>query len=220
VLAGNDLDEAAAEVFKATHSEAKFLHGPIERLTAPQFLKAAGSAKGKPNCLTGGPPCQEFSMYNHQRDMHDKRSHLFRDYLHIINGLLPSWIILENVTGIISTRGGEAVAAILECLQTSGYMVEYRILKAEEYGVPQERQRVIFLSNRVGSPIIWPEVTHREGKLAFVTIGDAISDLPKLSNGEDHRTEAESEYQRIMREGSNRTFNHAAPRLAQINLKG
>jgi DNA (cytosine-5)-methyltransferase 1 len=224
VLAGNDLDEAAAGTFKATHGEAKFLHGPIERLTAPQFLKAAGLAKGELDCLIGGPPCQGFSVYNHQRGMHDERSHLFRDYLRIVDGLRPSWIVLENVTGITSAGGGEAVVAILERLEQLGYMVEYRILKAEEYGAPQERRRIFFLGNRIGLPIIWPEVTHGKGRLPFVTIGDAISDLPKLSNGEDrgvlsYRTEAKSDFQRMMREGSTCVLNHAAPRLAPINLR-
>jgi len=224
VLAGNDFNEAAAETFKATHHEAKFLHGPIERLTAPKFLKATGLAKSELDCLIGGPPCQSFSVYNHQRGMHDERSHLFRDYLRIVNGLRPSWIVLENVTGITSVGGGEAVAAILGRLQKLGYAVDYRILKAEEYGVPQERRRVVFLGNRISKPIIWPEVTHGDGRLPFVTISDAISDLPKLSNGEDrgvlaYRTGAKSAFQRMMREGSNSVLNHAAPRLAPINLQ-
>ena len=114
VLAGNDSDEAAAETFRATHSEATFLDGPIGSLKAPRFLKAAGLAKGELDCLVGGPPCQGFSVYNHQRGMHDERSLLFKDYLRVVSGLLPSWIVLENVTGITSAGGGEAVAAILK----------------------------------------------------------------------------------------------------------
>ena len=224
VLAGNDFDEAAAETFKVTHREATFLNGAIGKITAPQFLKAAGLAKGELDCLVGGPPCQGFSVYNHQRGMHDERSHLFKDYLRIVNGLRPSWIVLENVTGITSAGGGEAVAAILDRLNALGYAVEYRILKAEDYGVPQERRRVVFLGNRLGLPIVWPEITHGAGKLPFVTIGDAISDLPALSNGEDrgvtgYGRAARSAYQRMMREGSKTVLNHAAPRLAPINME-
>lgn len=224
VLVGNDFDEAAAETFKVTHREANFLDGPIGKITAPQFLKSAGLAKGELDCLVGGPPCQGFSVYNHQRGMHDERSHLFRDYLRIVNGLRPSCIVLENVTGITSAGGGEAVTAILDRLNALGYAVEYRILKAEDYGVPQERRRVVFLGNRLGLPIIWPEITHGDGKIPFVTIGDAILDLPALNNGEDrgvtgYGRAAQSAYQRMMREGSKTVLNHAAPRLAPINME-
>ncbi len=224
VLAGNDIDESAAETFKLTHHEAKFLHGPVEKLTAPNFLKAAGLAPGELDCLIGGPPCQGFSVYNHQRGMHDERSHLFRDYLRIVNGLRPSWIVLENVTGMTSAGGGEAVTAIVERLNRLGYEVDFRILKAEEYGVPQERRRIIFVGNRHGLPIAWPEPTHGKGKLPFVTIFDALSDLPALENGEDasgakYATRAKSAYQRMLREGSGKVLNHAAPRLAKINLE-
>ncbi len=224
VLAGNDFDECAAETFKATHHDAVFLHGPIEKLTAPKFLKASGLSEGELTCLIGGPPCQGFSVYNHQRGMHDERSHLFKDYLRIVRGLKPSWIVLENVTGITSAGGGEAVFSIVERLNSLGYQVEYRILKAEYYGIPQERRRVIFIGNRLGLPIVWPERTHGEGLLPYVTVSDAISDLPILKNGEGvgrvkYQKPPQSTYQRMLREGSEYVLNHTAPKLAKINLE-
>ena len=77
-LAGNDLDPFAAETFSATHSEAELLPGPIENISARGLLKATDIKKGELDCLIGGPPCQAFSVYNHQRGMHDKRSGLFQ----------------------------------------------------------------------------------------------------------------------------------------------
>ena len=225
VLAGNDYDDTAGETFSSTHSEAQFLAGPIEKITAPAFLRAAGLAKGELDCLIGGPPCQAFSVYNHQRGMHDDRSQLFREYLRIVAGLKPAWIVLENVTGITSAGGGAAVDAILKRLRQLGYNVEYKILKAEEYGVPQERRRIFFVGNRLGLPVIWPEPTHGAGERPFVTVGDAISDLPELENGEDrggalpYLNAPESSYQREMRKGSECVLNHAAPRLAKINVE-
>lgn len=224
VLAGNDIDEAAAQTFQATHREATFLYGPIKKLTAPQFLKAAGLAKGELNCLVGGPPCQGFSVYNHQRGMHDERSMLFKDYLRIVSGLMPGWVVLENVTGITSAGGGEAVAAILDRLGKLGYQVEYRILKAEEYGIPQERRRIVFLGNRLGLPILWPEPTHGEGRQPLVTVKDAIFDLPYLENGQDlgitkYRIPAKSNYQKMLRGDAKFVLNHAAPKLGAINLE-
>ena len=225
VLAGNDIDPFAAETFAASHSTAQFLPGPIEEISAGDFLKAAGLEKGELDCLIGGPPCQAFSVYNHQRGMHDKRSGLFYEYLRIVQGLKPKWVVMENVTGITSAGGGQAVREILSGLAELGYRVETRILRAEEYGVPQERRRIFFLGNRLGLPILWPRPTHGPGLLSFVTVWDAIGDLPALANGEDpggplpYPSAPLTEYQVALRENNTKAMNHVAPRLAPINIE-
>lgn len=223
VLAGNDFDECAGATYAKTHREAKFLGGPIEKLSTQDFLRASGLKPKQLDVLAGGPPCQAYSVYNHQRGMHDDRSTLFRQYLRIVEGLLPKWVILENVTGITSAGNGTAVRAILKSLDALGYQVDYQILKAEEYGIPQERRRIVFLGNRIGAPIVWPEVTHGPNHRPFVTVADAISDLPQLENGQSYshtsyRAEPLSEYQAELRMQSEGVFNHNAPRLAPINL--
>ena len=225
ILAGNDIDPVAGRTFEETHSETQFLHGPIEDISAHEFLTVAGIEKDELDCLIGGPPCQAFSVYNHQRGMHDKRSGLFHEYLRIVEGLMPKWVVMENVTGITSVGGGQAVEEIISGLGNLGYNVETRILRAEEYGVPQERRRIFFLGNRLGLPIGWPEPTHGPGLKPYVTVWDAIGDLPPLMNGEipDHplpyRTAPKSEYQANLRGNAIHVGNHAAPCLAPINLK-
>ena len=224
ILAGNDIDEYAGETFKAAHAEAEFFPGQIEHIRAGEFLNATGLKKGALDCLIGGPPCQAFSVYNHQRGLHDKRSKLFQEYLRIVEGLRPKWVVLENVTGISSAGNGKAVRNIVAGLEELGYAVDIQILRAEEYGIPQERRRVFFLGNRFGLPALWPEPTHGRGLLPFVTVRDAICDLPALENGEDpgpmkYRSEAKSAYQAMLRRNAQVVYNHAAPRLADINLK-
>ena len=225
ILAGNDFDETAGKTFAATHPEATFLPGPIEDIPATDFLKAAGIKKGELDCLIGGPPCQAFSVYNHQRGMHDKRSGLFREYLRIVKGLMPKWVIMENVTGITSAGDGQAVDSILSGLADLGYQVETRILHAEKFGVPQERRRIFFIGNRLGLPVQWPSPTHGPGLKPFVTVWDAIGDLPSLKNGEvptkdlPYRTKPKNEYQVYLRGENKLVSNHAAPRLAPINLQ-
>ena len=225
VLTGNDIDPHAARTFATTHPGTALLPGPIEDIPAYDFLDASGLAQGELHCLIGGPPCQAFSVYNHQRGMHDKRSGLFYEYLRIVDGLMPAWVVMENVTGITSVGGGQAVEAIVSGLARLGYRVEARILRAEEYGVPQERRRIFFLGNRLGLPISWPEPTHGPGLLPFVTVWDAIGDLPPLVNGEDPRGPLPyafppvTSYQAMLRRDSDDVSNHAAPRLAPINLR-
>jgi DNA (cytosine-5)-methyltransferase 1 len=223
VLAGNDFFEAAGETYAQTHREAKFLPNPIQDYTAANLLKAAGLKAGELDVLAGGPPCQGFSVYNHQRGLHDERSSLYREYLRIVDGLQPNWVVLENVTGMTSAGGGAAVHAIIKGLASLGYEVRAKILRAEEYGVPQERRRIVFIGNRLGLPIEFPEPTHGVSSKKFVTIREAIGDLPALHNGEDngvqtYACEPQSEFQREMRAGSNSVKNHSAARLSKINL--
>ena len=224
VLAGNDFDEAAGATFSATHQEARFLGGPVQNISATQLLRAAQLKKGELDCLVGGPPCQAFSVYNHQRGMHDERSQLFKEYLRLVEGLNPRWVVMENVTGILSAGQGVAVQAILKGLNDLGYNVEFQTLRAEDYGVPQERRRVVFIGNRVGKPIVFPQKTHGEGLVPFTNIRDAIGDLPALKNGEDrgilaYAREPDGAFQELMRNGSNSVTNHSAPKLAPINLQ-
>lgn len=224
VRAGSDFDEAAGATFERTHRDAKFLGGPIQDLTVDDFLRAARLRVGELDVLTGGPPCQAYSVYNHKRGMSDARSTLFREYLRIVEGLMPRWVVMENVTGITSAGNGEALRAIIDGFNNLGYRIEWRVLRAEEYGVPQERRRFVFIGNRTGEPIVWPEPTHGPGLKPLVTVYDAISDLPILHNGEasvarHYTSEPRTEYQVELREGSNGVFNHSAPRLANINMQ-
>lgn len=224
VLAGNDFFEAAGETFKATHPEAIFLPGAIQQHSAQDFLNAAGLRVGELDVLVGGPPCQGFSVYNHQRGMHDERSSLYREYLRVVEGLQPKWVVLENVTGMTSAGGGAAVNAIVGGLRALGYDVDWQVLRAEDFGVPQERRRIVFIGNRLGLPIAFPQPTHGHGLKPYVTIDDAIGDLPPVRNGQEcdvceYAFEPLSEFQRELRGSTNGVRNHSAARLSSVNLE-
>ncbi|GCE81615.1 DNA cytosine methyltransferase [Komagataeibacter oboediens] len=224
VLAGQDYDDRAGETFAATHSEAKFIGGPIQNVTAQKLLKAAGVKKGEIDVMVGGPPCQGYSVYNHQRGINDPRAGLFREYLRIVEGIQPRWLVMENVTGIMSIAGGGIVHEIFEGMKSLGYRVDMKVLRAEEYGVPQERRRVFFIATRTDAPILFPEPTHGPGLRPFVNIWDAISDLPKLENGDraeprPYRTRPQNNYQALLRGDCNIVQNHSASRLSNINVE-
>lgn len=225
VLAGNDFLDSAGQTFQNTHPKAKFLGGPIQDISAERLLAETGLRRGELTCLIGGPPCQAFSVYNHQRGMHDHRASLFHEYLRMVDGLHPEWVVMENVTGILSAGSGEAVRTIVASLQGLGYAVEWRILKAEDYGVPQERRRVVFLGNRIGAPIVWPQATHGKSLSPYVNVWDAIGDLPRLENGEatrgprKYRSVPLSAYQHQLRGNAVMVANHEASKLSQVNVE-
>ena len=224
ILLANDFDTWCEATYKLNHPETKFIPGPIQEITAGQLLVELDMKPGDLDCIIGGPPCQAFSVYNHQRGMHDERSGLFREYLRLVAGLLPKYVVIENVPGMSSIDDGIAVTEIKQGLGKLGYAVEVALLKAEDYGVAQERRRLIFIGNRIGNDIIFPVPTHGNGKLPYVTVWDAISDLPPLKNGEgsevmNYTVPPKSEYQKAVRDGSQMVFNHVAPSLGAINLE-
>ena len=223
VVAGADHNAAAGRSFSASHPEAKFLGGKIQDLVVADILKTTGLKAGALDVLVGGPPCQGYSVFNHQRGTHDPRAGLFKEYLRIVAGLLPRWLVMENVPGLISVADGGIIREIQEGMGALGYRVEWKILKAEEYGVPQERRRIVFMANRVGAPILHPKPTHGEGLRPFVTIWDAIGDLPPLANGEawigaGYGAPPSTAYQSEMREGCVVLKNHSAARLSPVNI--
>jgi len=230
-LLGSDLDADAARTFRHSFPETYFAETRIEDLDATQILRVTGCRQGELDVLLGGPPCQAFSVYNHQRGFHDERSGLFREYLRIVRELMPRTLVLENVVGMRSLGNGKAMQEIRGELEQLGFNVEYRVLKSEEFGVPQERRRIFFLGSREG-PVVWPEPSHgHRGSLfsqqlePFVTVEDAISDLPPLGIGDgvDERVPylcaPKSSYQHRMREGSPGVMNHASAALADINQR-
>lgn len=230
-LAANDFDASAGETFAANFPESPFIAGPIEQVSGRQLLGTAGLKPGDLDALLGGPPCQAFSVYNHQRGFHDERSGLFREYLRVVKELMPKVVVMENVVGMTSLDGGRAIDEMHSSLGKLGYAVEHRILRAEEYGVPQERRRIFFIGSRIG-PIVWPEASHgrRDDLLTahldpFVSVWDAIGDLPKLEMGEGgddlrrYTRIARTDYQTRLRDGSEGVTNHFAPQLMEVNVK-
>lgn len=229
----NDFDPDSAVTFTQSNPGVPFFAEPIQKLKTKDLLRVAGVEQGQLEVLTGGPPCQAYSVYNHQRGMHDERSGLFREYLRIVKGLMPRFVVMENVTGMTSVERGQAVDEIHDRLGKLGYHVEHRILKAEEYGVPQQRRRIFFIGSRDGSSILWPTPTHGDRsddeaplfageRKPYVTVWDAIGDLPELGILEgdevaEYTTEPFTEYQREMRRKSHELYNHVAPFLAEIN---
>jgi DNA (cytosine-5)-methyltransferase 1 len=223
VVGGTDYFNAAGKTFQASHPNSKFICAPIEELNTGNPARDFGLSHGELDCLVGGPPCQAYSVYNHKRGTHDERANLFKEYLKIVDSLFPKWVVIENVTGLRSIDGGAILNIIKSELQTRGYNADWKILRSEDYGVPQERRRIVFLANRVGLPLIWPKQGFG-GPKPFNNIWDAISDLPELENGEKggdfpYYSSPKSNLQQKLRKNSSLIRNHEAPTFGAVNLE-
>lgn len=139
-----------------------------------------------PDCdiIVGGFPCQGFSVANTGRKEDDERNKLYLEMIRIIRDKRPRFFLAENVKGILSLGKGVVFKNILDDFRLLGYKVNFRLLNAADYGVPQSRQRVIIVGVRedLGYEYQFPEPTHsKEGNLyteKWVSVGEALNPLP------------------------------------------
>ena len=134
--------------------------------------------------LLGGFPCQGFSVANTKRSMHDERNFLYKELLRLIRDKQPKFFVGENVKGLLSMQKGEVIKMIVEDFRALGYHVEYRLLKASDYGVPQHRERIFIIGNRLGLANPFPKITHGLGNDLFnqsikpyVSVKDVVGNL-------------------------------------------
>ena len=144
------------------------------------------SADDIPKCdiIIGGFPCQGFSVANTKRHVGDKRNELYKQLIRIIQAKKPKFFLAENVKGLTNLGKGTVFKMILSDFSEMGYRVQYRIMNAADYGVPQTRQRVIIIGVR--NDIQWkyeyPHPTHdkdgENGLPRWVSVSEALSGLP------------------------------------------
>jgi DNA (cytosine-5)-methyltransferase 1 len=132
--------------------------------------------QGEIHLVSGGPPCQGFSVAG-KRDPNDVRNILFREFIRVVAEIRPWYVVMENVPGILTMKGGAVRSAIIEAFEEIGYPnMSVTVLESADYGVPQFRPRAIFVANRFGldNPYPKPQLTPDQ----YRPIESAISDLP------------------------------------------
>lgn len=185
-----------------------FFRSDVRELTGKIIMEKINSLKNlKKKCneidaIFGGPPCQGFSRAG-KRKKDDPRNLLFSEYLRIINEIKPRYVVMENVVGLIDMKffgyigvdnekyqdGITTPEILTKEFQKIGYKVKYKILNALDYGVPQRRNRVIFLAYKIGEkePNFPPKNCIKE-----ITVKEAISDLSKNNKNEKTKYQIES----------------------------
>ncbi|MDD3175075.1 MAG: DNA cytosine methyltransferase [Candidatus Nanoarchaeia archaeon] len=111
--------------------------------------------------LLGGFPCQGFSIANKNRSMEDERNFLYKEMLRIVKDKKPAFFLAENVKGLLSMHDGQVVKMIIDDFKKIGYEVSYKIVNAADYGVPQKRERILIMGNRLGVKNEFPKPTHK-----------------------------------------------------------
>jgi DNA (cytosine-5)-methyltransferase 1 len=132
--------------------------------------------------VVGGPPCQGFSQAG-QRNNNDPRNQLYKSYIKFIKIINPEWFVFENVAGLMSMKTKEGdlfIDKILSDFKKLGYNTTLNLITAKDFGVPQDRKRVIIIGNNLGINI--PKLIKTTPKPK--TVREAISDLEQLESGQ------------------------------------
>ncbi|MGO9781737.1 MAG: DNA cytosine methyltransferase [Streptosporangiaceae bacterium] len=199
------------------------VEGSIRNFSASELFHAAGYDQiPEVDLIAGGPPCQGFSTAG-MKDPSDPRNTLIGDFIRIVKEVRPRGFLLENVTGLVSMRGGRLWHNVAQELDGLGYKFHHAVLHVADYGVPQMRKRLIVLGAREETPPPHPDPTHGATSSPnlslfgpnepYISCGEALADIPALGPGEvrtSYDIDPVTDYQRRMRAGTNQLFNHEA----------
>lgn len=170
--------------------------------------------------VIGGPPCQGFSMVG-TRDENDERNNLYLQFVRFVNIIKPKFFVLENVKGLLNMSSGYFKEDIVSRFTKIGYNVNFKVLKASHYGVPQSRDRVFFvglLKDEFGKQFF---DFNKIQKRTMVSTLDALSDLPNLDLGDNphiYNKKPENGFQEEMRIGSNTIHNNEVTNHTQKTI--
>ena len=247
IVGGIDAWEPAVATFQHNFPEAVGLKADLRTLTAAEVIAEIGEDV---DVVVGGPSCQGFSTSgglsrSSGRDASDPRNRLFLNYVDLVEELQPSWIVFENVPGLLLYDQGRVALEIVSAFREIGYSLVPVILLAADFGVPQLRRRLFFVGNRTGSDLPFPAATHGSATLwadyslpfahlsrighgrgldvaNHLTFDDACSDLPVVAeggalDGVAYATVPAGAYQELMRRNSTGVRQHAAADLSTLD---
>ena len=186
------------------------INDPIETIDARR-VKAYYSKGMEIKLFCGCAPCQPFTKQKtnaRKSASRDNRRGLLGHFSAIVHGCLPELVFIENVPGLqkVSVEDGGIFSLFIEQLEEDGYFVDYGVIAAQDYGAPQVRRRLVLVASRI-QPISLPVPTHGPNRAkAYITVRDAIADLPSIEHGTEHPNKRKYP-------------NHRAAQLSPLNLE-
>jgi len=207
----NDIEPFACDTIRRNRPRISCDQGDITRIGTVEILKKAGLKKEEVDIVIGGPPCQSFSTAGMRRGLGDKRGTALLEFIRVVKEVRPKIFVFENVAGLKSAakihmpfyervtkktheiqddyKLGSLFEFILEQFKIYGYKIDWKIVNAADFGVPQKRKRLVLIGSRVRDPKLifedlfkeakWadPKKAKQEGKLPWRTLRDALVDL-------------------------------------------
>ncbi len=212
----NEYDASIADSYVKNRPHTKMIINDITQLPIKETFS---EYQNRVQLIVGGPPCQGFSQKGQRKSINDERNFLFRYYYEVVALVKPKYFVMENVPNLLTAEDGYFKKEIETLFENIGYKITADVLNASDFGVPQNRKRAIIIGRLGDYALKMP--TPKKKK---VTIWDAISDLAYLESGEgaeiqEYKFEAQSDYQKTLRNGSNLLYNHVATKHSDLALE-
>lgn len=174
----NDIQDVCVDTYAHNHPETprnRIILGDIKEKVVDHIEELLDGVSV--DVVVGGPPCQGFSMANRQRLIDDPRNSLYKNFVEIVKKVEPPFFVMENVKGMLSVK-----SQVIEDFEAIGYNVVAHILNAKDFGVPQNRERLIYIGNRVGidNEEIFSKITELSKSIPKTCLGDALYGLREL----------------------------------------
>jgi DNA (cytosine-5)-methyltransferase 1 len=229
VLAGVDIEKKYLKTFEYNFPDSKAICADLRKIEPARFLASIGLKYGELDLLAGGPPCQGFSknVPRSKREADSANNQLINTYLEFCESICPRWIMIENVAEMRNGFDARYTEKIETKLTELGYSVIHGVHNAADYGIPQKRRRAFFLARRDGKKLSPPYPLYAGsdatgtldlGIKKYITVWEAISDLPSLHQGEgkdpcEYQGLPANEYQEKLRSNQGTVYNHIARKL-------
>ncbi len=225
IIAANEILPDMAKAYSLNHPEVKMYCTDISDFGIVDLKKDFNISEGEIDLVIGGPPCQAYSTVG-KRLVGDPRGNLFQEYYRVLKEVKPTAFLFENVKGLLSMQKGKLLKHIISIFESLGYVVSFKVLNSADYGAPQIRERVIIIGTKSNKSIKYPKPTHQDisiGQqtidktvLPYLTLKDALSDLPFIAVGEtgyDYVSEPKNKFQKLMRlNAPEKLMDHNAPK--------
>jgi DNA (cytosine-5)-methyltransferase 1 len=225
IIAANEILPNMAKAYELNHPTAKVYCKDIKDFGINDLIKDFNLKEGDIDIVVGGPPCQAYSTVG-KRLIDDPRGKMFQEYYRVLKEINPKMFVFENVKGLLSIQKGELFSNIISLFKSLNYNVLYKVLNSADYGVPQVRERVFVVGTKLNNKFSFPNPTHtnketnitlfsRKDLKPYLTISDAIGDLPFIKSGEEsfaYETTSQNAFQEIMRKNApKKLMDHNAP---------
>lgn len=199
VMFGLDFNPSCEETYEH-NNHIPYLCRDIRNVTVEELLiNHPFLAENDDLLLVGCAPCQPFSSQRRSENEHPAVN-LLDEFGRIVEGIRPAHILIENVPGI-EKKGHDVFERFILLLERQNYQYKYGVINAKNYGVPQNRRRLILIASRLFTPHI-PEATHGNGLLPHATVRNKIFNFPAVEAGQENIN----------------VPNHKAAGLSQLNM--
>lgn len=176
----NDIEPKFCETYQTNFPTHNLIQKDISKLSNQEIKLLTGDRAV--DVVIGGPPCQGFSIAGNigRKFIDDSRNQLFKEFARVVEVVQPKYFVMENVARLYTHNKGETRKEIIELFKKMNYNVDCKIVNTAHFGIPQIRNRVLFIGNRISATIAFPTKTVENP----ISIKDAIDKLPKLKSGE------------------------------------